>query len=373
MKYAILTFYESYNYGTVLQAYALQKALKSIDIETDILHIVRDMYAVNKLKDAPKKYSFTKRVIGKLNAKSSVKKDSMKKARFDDFRKSNLNITSKSYESDLDFEGLNFLYDGFICGSDQIWNPYHKVFSTRYMLDFADEKSKKISFASSFGVSDIKNCDEYSKICELLKRFNAVSVREKSGADIISEMSLPEPSLFLDPVFLLRREEWKSLISEKDMPKKDRYILVYALAEVSDSVHKQIVAYAKKHNCKIKIIPNNYANCQNFFDKPFDSGPIEFLSLIANAECIFTNSFHGAAFSILFNKEVFGFIGDSENARIRGSRIFDLFDTFDISKRVIAGDTEMLSEDKIDFDKVNSIIENNRISAFEYLEHNLNT
>lgn len=370
MKYGIVTFYESYNYGTVLQAYALQRKLKDIGVEADIINAVRNVYGKNKLSEKPRKSTFFKRVLGKLNSRSAAEKEKIKKDRFDKFRKETLSVTDKVYSTDEEYAALNSLYAGFICGSDQIWNPYHKVFSTRYLLDFADENAKKISFSSSFGVSDIKEAEEYGKIKELLCRFDAISVREQSGADIISGMGL-KAKVFLDPVFLLDKEEWLKLSDIKKSIKKEKYILVYALTEVSDKMHKRIRDYAKKHKCKIKIIPNSSLNSQNMYDKPFESGPLEFLNLINNAYCVFTNSFHGAAFSILLNKNVYAFIGDSNNAALRASRIYDLFSTFNIQDRVVTADSKF-DGDEIDFKKCNEIIENNKAEAVGYLKQQLN-
>ncbi len=204
-----------------------------------------------------------------------------------------------------------------------------------------------------------------------MSRFDAISVRETSGAQVIADMGLAAPQQFLDPVFLLTRENWLKLVPDNMLVTKERYILVYALVEVPKRIDKAIRKYAKVHNCKIKIIPNNYANCQNLFDKPFESGPAEFLALIQNAYCVFTNSFHGAAFSILFNKPVYGFIGDSENARIRSARITDLFRTFGLEERVLTADKIADNRTTIDYSCINQIIDNNRVSAKRYLEEKL--
>ncbi len=373
-KIGLVTFFESSNYGAVLQAFATQKYIEdNTDFACEIIRIRRDTHAKNSaaLQSSEQKPSFLNKVIGKLNSKQAKKLGEIKLKRFKEFRKNKIKCSEKLYENADDVKADALNYSAFVCGSDQIWNPFHKIFSDGYMLSFVPDGIYKFSYASSFGVDDISQAAEKEKKAEYLKRLNAVSVREESGADIIEKMGLDRPCVTMDPAFLLNKNEWNEALGLTENAKKEKYVLVYALINVSKAVKKQIEGFAKEKGLKIKIIPDNRQNTQNFYDKPFDAGPKEFVSLIQNAEYVFTNSFHGAVFSLIFKKQVFGFIGDDENARKRACRIIELFEKAGLESRVISGNENLSEYNNIDYSVTDEALQKEIDASKKYFKENL--
>ncbi len=329
MKIAILTFFESENYGTVLQAYAIQKYLKKLGHTVELLHIKRMVNGTSShYASVDKKATLLERV--RYKASSILKKASIqeKGEKFKDFRKQYLQ-TSKYYESEEQLINELEDYDLFISGGDQIWNPYHKVFSLHYMFDFLPVDKPRIAYGSSFGVATIEDETILSEMKICLEKYQAIGIREKSGADMIEKMGLNAVQV-LDPVFLLK-DDWHMFVTESKQKKK--YCLVYALIGYPQTENKKIAAFAKKRGLEVIILPFNRQNSLNGFNKQFGLSPQEFLNYVAHAEYIFTNSFHGLAFSILFQKQ-FALLGcNSEEGVAKRERLIDLLGQFGIGDR----------------------------------------
>lgn len=358
MKIGILTFYESENYGTVLQAYALQKFLQDCGHDVEIIKAERDVHgkgAHNKIER--EKETFIDKVRIKLNSYLSKNQAVKKTEAFKDFRKKFINESSKAYSED-NKEWLD-CYDLLISGGDQIWNPYHKVFSMKYF--FENVKAKKISFGSSFGTDDL-SVEFLSKIKPCLLDYKAVSVREPSAVKLLESVLVSATSV-LDPVFLLSKEQWLSL-AKPEKPKKP-YCLVYSLVDYTTADQKAIKKYAKENGLKVKIFPQNRKNLNNNFSKEFSASPEEFLSLIYNAERVFTNSFHGTAFSIIFNKQ-FSILNPSNEAmRKKLVRITDL------TSLLSFGDLDFMEIKELDYQRANEIIEEKTKNSKDFLLNNI--
>lgn len=346
MKIGILTFFESTNYGTVLQAYALQKYLSDCGHEVELVHISRNVHTASRhFKTRSVSYSFLDRIIIKVRSLSAEKKELKKEERFTAFRRKYLKINPCFYESDAQLEENPPQYELYLSGGDQIWNPYHKVFSTHYMWDFLPEGCVIASYASSFGVETIDDSEIEGKMRRYLARYRSICVREKSGVRIVESIGL-EASQVLDPVFLLR-DYWKRFVQPPKNRKK--YCLVYALIDYPKGEDKKIAEYAKAHELEVRILPFNRRNCVNRYISEFDAGPVEFLNLIANAEFIFTNSFHGMAFSILFQKQFCLLSAVSEEGNKKRDRLIDLLKQ--------CGINNLSSESPIDYDDVNERVD----------------
>lgn len=358
MKIGILTFFESTNYGTVLQAYALQKYLTDCGHETELVHIRRNIHSASgHFKTQTVSYSILDKVMVKLRSVAAEKEEQERERKFKAFQKEYLNVSPVFYENDEQLERNPPQYDLYLSGGDQIWNPYHKVFSAHYMWDFLPERAAIASYSSSFGVEEIDDREIVEKMRKHLARYRSICVRERSGVRIVESMGL-QASQVLDPVFLLRGQ-WERFVQPSRGQKK--YCLVYALIDYPKSEDKQIAAYAKAHHLEVKIIPLNRRNCLNHYFGEFDAGPIEFLNLIANAECVFTNSFHGAAFSILFRKQFRLLSAVSDEGKSKRDRLNDLLKQFLIE--------DLSSGKPIDYSVVNRRLD----EMLVYSEHLLNT
>ena len=182
------------------------------------------------------------------------------------------------------------MYDAFISGSDQVWNPGCSGGDDTYFLDFAD-KRKKYSYAASMGNYSFP-LSEYSHYSDLLRGMDQISVREASAIEELNKLGISSASVNADPVFLLTREQWESMVIKRLY--NNRYVLVY-LIQPDVNVMKSASKYAKEHNCK--IISNKKS-----IEFILHNSPEEFLSWIYYADCVFTNSFHGTAFSLILNR-----------------------------------------------------------------------
>ncbi len=286
-KIGILTFHRADNSGAVLQAYALQETLENefsadaeiIDYRCDKIEQTRGIRRGNGLKESVK--NIFKAVYYYI-----------KRRGFNRFRKERLKVSDKIYNRENIIESLK-CYETFIAGSDQIWNLECSGSDTTYFLDFVQEDKKKISFSASIGNCVFGKKDE-KNIAQLIKALNGVSVREKSAVSKLESIGINDIAILPDPVFLLSAEEWESVMKKRIH--KGKYVLVYLIQD-DTNISKNAYDYAKKHGLKL-------INNKKSIEFILHNSPDEFLSWIYYAECIFTNSFHGTAFSVLFGKRL---------------------------------------------------------------------
>lgn len=305
-KVGILTFHDADNLGAVLQAYALKSVIEK---ECGAFAEIVD-YKCKKITD-------TKYVQKGTGIKSFIKYVPMsvyykiKRRGFKKFRKEQLGCSKISYNKETVKEIEND-YNIFITGSDQVWNPECSGDDSTYVLDFVSNNAKKYSYAASIGNYDItKANNEWIKSIEA---YSGVSVREKSALEQLKELGI-NAQVHTDPVMLLSREEWETVMSKPLL--KEKYVLVYlVLPDVN--VMKKATEYAKEHNCR--IISNKKS-----IEFIMHNSPSEFLAWINNAEYVFTNSFHGTAFSLIFDKPLYADTEMSDGSV--NKRVKDLLDT----------------------------------------------
>ena len=295
-KIGIVTLNGNYNLGNRLQNYALQKVVESLDYQVETLVIKPN----SNLNDKTTKKIYIIEIIIRVIKIISLKdKYFLRKKRtkiFKEFTKRYIN------ENQIFFENVNFYRDNYICfiaGSDQIWNPFYNQLDSRYFLQFA-KINKRISYAASFGVSNIPK-DNIKKYKTWLTNIPNLSVREKEGQNIISLTTAKESNLNLDPTLLLNRTEWLKISKKSKYKVKSPYILTYFLDGISDDIKKIIRDLKSKYNCSL-------INIADLKDKNgYLVGPSEFINLIDNAKIFLTNSFHGVAFAINLKTDFIAF------------------------------------------------------------------
>ncbi|WP_226643042.1 polysaccharide pyruvyl transferase family protein [Mesobacillus subterraneus] len=356
-KVGIITFHRAINYGAVLQVYALQEKIKELGAEAVILD-----YRNNLLEKKHKKrrLSECKSIKDYIRYFLLYKNYNKKFDKFRSFSDEFLNL-SKKYDNFDELKKDSESYNDFICGSDQVWNHSITNFDTAYFLDFTKTIAKRNSYAASFGIKSIP--DEYKdKYNELLKKFNKMSIREKQGAKIIEEVTQRESEVVLDPTFLISKNDWNKIAYDNLI--EDKYILVYAFGG-SKHIMSLAEKLSKKTGFKIVAINNNYKKSSNV-EYLKSVGPREWLGLFKNAEYILTNSFHGTAFSINFNKEFFTeFLPESHGVN---SRLEDILELFNLKHRQILSDNVEICDTNIDFTQVNKILGNERKKSVEFLQ-----
>lgn len=343
MKIKAITFHRAHNHGSVLQAYALQTFLikfldsQGIDCDYEIIDFFPDVQ--KRLYSVFKPLSSLKNIIKNVIALKHYKALSLRHKRFDLFVKNHLSITS-TYDTEKSLNENPPLADLYISGSDQIWNVRAKDFSPAYFFSFLPKEARRISFAVSFGPLEIDwNKYDIDKYVELLERYDYISTREAGSAENVRLLTGISPETHLDPTFLLTAEDWRKIQSDVNY-NNGRYILLYCLEP-----SKQQVSMAQSISVKLDlpIVVLRYNNKNDWFNpfvKRYDSGPCDFLSYIDNAALVLSSSFHGTAFSIIYNKPFYVFDGMKDN------RISAILSEIGLTERSIGSDATNL--DRID-------------------------
>lgn len=295
-KIGIMGWHQMYNFGSQLQITALLQVIKNMGFYPEVIN-----YAPGKRKYRVKRntYFVFSWIFEKLPYKLNPEYLSEKKKQiFADYKKKYLNLSLKcDFSSELYL--LNEQYDAFVCGSDQIWNPY--TGDDKYFLDYVTNPSKKIAYAPSFGIDTIPNQYVKEKYYNLLKDFKAVSIRELGGKKLLNEIGIQNVSIVLDPTLLLNKEQWNALLYINDDNHED-YILCYFLGDIRKhlpyinrlhkKLQKEVVVIAAREN-DVKLPYHVYR----------DIGPKEFVELIHNSCFVCTDSFHGICFSVIYQKK----------------------------------------------------------------------
>lgn len=363
----IITLHRTTNYGSVLQAYALQEKIRSLGYETKIIDY------------RPSRYTMFSMLKGLKNKTELLKKNPFARTavriiifpsyilRFKTFKKfvnKYMDLTEESYIEEKDFVDKMPIFDIYCTGSDQVWNSeWNGKIDRPLFLSFAPEGSKKIAYAASFGKDRLESW-EIEETKELLKRYSNITVRENSGMKILNELGVKNSLCVLDPTLLMNSDDWKGVASKKFAD--ENYILVYNLNR-NKKIHDYAEKLSRKTGLKIKYITYQ---AHDFYKKGkmYCNIPLEdYLALIANAKYVVTDSFHGVAFSINFNRNFMVIYPEKFNARLKS-----ILEITGLTRRVTDGNDLKLLEDSIDYKKVNSIIDGEREKSMKFLRGALN-
>ena len=311
MKAGIITFHTAINFGAVLQSVALHKFLLKINLDNEIIDYENDAFKRN-YSPIQKGNNSIKNVIRFIFV---TPKQRRKNEQFRDFITSNTKLSEHCSKEEL--RNIAKSYDLIITGSDQVFKSDLTDFDMSYFLDFVNETTKKCSYAASFGGFGLSLEHESAEL-ELLRTFNRLSIREKTGVDYLNRHGIKSIQN-VDPTLLLSSDDWKKL---SNAPKDEDYILLYTLGK-GQHVEKTIKsANELAKRCKKKIL---YLNDSFRISTDFKfirySSPELFIGLFSNASTVVTNSFHGTAFSIIFHKEFYTNFNMPEN---KGTRIESL-------------------------------------------------
>ena len=276
---------------------------------------------------------------------------------------------------------LNDMVDTFITGSDQVWNyEVNGLFDMAFLQNFVDDNKRQISFATSFGHDTDKTPPELlPESIRLMRRFNAISVREKAGVEICRSVYGVNASVVVEPVFCLEKKDYLELAEHSKIDEKGPYILTYIL-DPTEEKKKTIEYYCKASGMRaVNVLDGNHLNHERnkkalglpgIID---DLGAHDLLKLIANSEFVISDSFHGAAFAIIFNKP---FLSVANNHR-GAARFVELLSRFGLIDRLVPSN-KIIPKDpkffkKIDYTQINEIIKRERESSIEWLKKALDT
>lgn len=333
---AIMNFsYPQENYGALLVAFAMEKALQKLGFVP---------YHVNYI---PTQKNFT--------APSP----------FYNFRNNFLNLTDICTNKTELNEKINNKFTKFIVGSDQIWRSvWHDNYI--YYYDWIEGEKTLISYAASFGKKEFDGTTEeidYIKRC--LKRFDAISVRENSGVDLLKNVFKVDGIQIIDPTMLLDKDNYQDIIDKEysEIPDEE-YIAYYVLdnKDYNDINNPDILSDLKKKYVFINVMYDDAGNYRTFG---------QFLNLIKNAKYVITSSFHGSVFSIIYEKEFLTITTVNRG----NERIESLFDMLGIDKGRFYDDIKKINENSfkntIDYVKVKENLEREKVKGFDYLRKSL--
>ena len=377
-RIALITWYNSINYGTCLQCIALSRYLKKRGYNV-VVPDKLNYYSIADLGDLFRRVK--KKLVSKLcsihfiNNVESVP-DYIGKGYIERLKRVNDTIENEldviQIEKRKDFEKLNDVIDIFLTGSDQIWNPNY--LSSAMMLSFVNDEKKKIAYASSIGVDRIP--ESLVKVYKrYLSRFSYIGVREKSAELELKRYIKNVPiDTVLDPTFLLKKNDYIEMAYKATIPQNIKnskgYIACYFIGETIDW-QSDIVRFAEENNLDIvfclsesKIIPD-----QGIIFT--EAGPYDFLWILLHGTYVVTDSFHASAISINLNKEVIVYKRfKDEDKNSQNSRIKHLLNMFDMSTRIVSKDNSIfhIANKKIDYNKVNMILQQKRKKSENFIQ-----
>ena len=343
----IITIHKIHNYGSVLQAYALQHVCEEMGFKVEIIdyNFPNEFHAENKYIAHGDTQPSEPKWIKMLFAKALVRQHKG----IDGFVKNLLNLSAKFYSSPDELKMCAPTYDVYITGSDQLWNPRYCNGDPAFMLHFAPDDALKISYAASIGANAIPE-DLNSRYKELLSRYAHVSVRENSGRQVVRDIIGEDAEVVLDPTLLLTREEWNRIAAPERQIKK-KYILCYYLNYTFNSFPyvDQLADYMQKQTgyeiVRVSRPPHKLFMPHTHYR--VGATPEEFLALVRDSDMVLTTSFHGTAFAVNYGKPVFTIVKDRTAS---DSRQVSLMENLGLEKQILSISDTFPTQERFSYD-----------------------
>lgn len=375
MKIGIITIHNSPSYGGSLQSYALYKYLYNLGHDIEIINLYRPTHEGYKAS-LHHQYNrtnvierFKNTVKALLGIKTRKHPNSGYNKKFEEFN-SHIKL-SRSFDGVDSLYANPPVYDVYITGSDQVWNPMQPYLIEPYFLTFVkDNNAIKVSYAASAGISRLLPSEE--KMFKLwIEQYDSVSVREEELKNYLGTFVNKKITRVADPSFLLDRRIWNEN-SANEAPSTP-YILLFELAH-----NKDLVAFCKRTaqqaGIPLIVLGQNEPECaDNSYIVVNNAGPRQFINYIGNAEMVITDSFHGTVFSVIMEaKNFYAYIAPDN---VKGSRITDLLKIFQIENHLLNQDLKQswseLSNNKLDKTSLDKIYLREQKSSRDFLVNSL--
>ena len=293
-RIGVLTFLHNDNYGSALQAYALQRVIREIgydcvhldyqpDRKEKILNLLRSGNNVKLILEGMRKRSVR---TGQAGARR-------KSEAFPVFYSRKMELTQRCRNAG-ELRQACTSFDTLVCGSDQIWNPVW--LNPAYFLTFARHNVRKIAYAPSLGIQTLPAASKIRKIRTWTRGFSAISVRETEGADILEQMTGIHAEVMPDPVCLLKKEAWEAIAAPA--PEGEPYLLCYFIG-TNETYRDKVRRISDETGLRVLEIPVTAEGYSSGFDLLEGLGPEEFLGAVKVASFFCTDSFHGLVFGTI--------------------------------------------------------------------------
>ena len=342
-RIGLLTFHSAHNYGAVLQCYSTITFLHEKGFEIETIDYQNKSLAERYKKRSPLYFINPKNLYRIIKYNQQIKTNNT----FDDFIQNKLCLSSSKYDEET-INNVTNIYSDIIVGSDQVWNYDCNGNDISYFLPFANDNTNSVALSASIG-GNINGIISSKETIDCLKRFSKISVREDDDCKQLGKLLGKPIENTLDPVFLLEKNQWKLLQDESISSKYNDYILVYTIVE-----DKELLSFIQKNypSYKVLYINQGYIKRTNVVNLT-NVNPQQFLGLIMNAKMVFTNSFHGIAFSLIFEKE-FGVALLKYNERIN-NRISSLLEKANALDHILSNSlkTNAVKSEVLDAEKDN--------------------
>lgn len=381
MKIGILTQPLRNNYGGLLQNFALQQVLNGMGHQVETVDWMDECSPLRTMLARAKKtlLSYIRKGVEAPRYKPTAEEVAVISRNTRLFVERYIRVCPMHVARREDFLCVDnmFGYDGYVVGSDQVWRPVYNAFLTSMFLDFVRRKDvRRVAYAASFGTSDWEFSPQMTQECgRLSKRFDLITVREDSGVSLCREHLGVNASLVLDPTMLLNRRDYEQLVADEHAPKSAGTLLYYIL-DPRDEERRLVQQVSRLSGMQpFTVMPRFYADkctrqtVKNHIEDCVLLPVSSWLRGFMDAEMTVVDSFHGAVFSIIFNKP-FWVMGNSK----RGNARFEsLLGTFGLQDRMIspgqANTIDFLRP--IDWEKVNLILEREKERSLELLRQGL--
>lgn len=369
-KVGVITMHRVLNYGSFLQSYATQQVINKLGYDCELI----DYYF-------PNKWHYENGLIRKRTLKSFIRNlipnigltnTQKKKKEFNRAIKKYYKLSNNKYNHPQELIDNPPIYDVYVTGSDQTWNVKHTQGDNAFLLAFAPEKDKKISFSASFARSNME--EKHKKTFKYyLERYNAISIRDSKGNLIIKELLGKDAEITLDPTLLLNKHEWSEFgANQKNIFKNEDYILFYLIThsfEPRPYIYKLLKQLQNLTGLKIfsftripKALGVNYTFCGNVSVE-------QFIQIFESASYVITSSFHGTTFSINFGIPLYsvveGFYSDDD-------RQSSFLKNLGLENCIVPLEKEFKDIDPIyDKDEISEKLLGLRLKSLDYLKANL--
>lgn len=362
MKVGILTFPNSVSYGACLQMVALQNTVRRMGHEVEIIHYHNPYMKAEKHTDKgrnPLKRGLQRRLRRLLHRRLY--------ARFARFEGQHvIRYPARAFTDRGRLPALGQRYDAVICGSDQVWSPYITNGDMSYFLDFCDDNTKRVAYAPSFGVERFPDGFE-QRIASELQRFHALSARELPGKELVERLTDRETAIVADPTWLVDAADWATM--EQPHPAATEDYVLYFVVNQSQELLARCKEFAKRHGLKVVVVGGNPISAAKNKDPMLtyavDVGPEQWLYLIHHARYVFTNSFHGTAFSVLFERDLY-----VQVPAHNGSRLRQVLESFGMEDREVR-EEQPLAETAVDYGRARETFALLKEQSLTYLQNAL--
>ena len=375
MKVGILTILNVNNYGAELQCCALYRKLQQLGYDAEVINYLFGIHPEHVFDGEKRTVPIPLKQLIKVKLLPVVqnmfcmfhqKNKRLRNKRFDEFHAKYNHLTSTVYPSVKSLYEAKFNYDVLCIGSDQVWN-YMKGYSLEpFFACFDKNNTKKITYASSIGLSSL-SVEAEQVFKKELASFAYISVREQQASEILEKLLDRKIDVVLDPTLILNKQEWIE-VAKYDMCPKEKYLLVYIVTiKPCDYVLTLARHIAKQRNLKIvRICRDAYPeHSGSDVEEILTAGPSDFVGLFSKADFVVTNSFHGTVFSINFSKPFYSVIKSHHSTN---SRLTSILKKLGLEDRIVPVGSQLPMISDIDFSDPSAKLEAERKLSIEYIK-----